>query len=186
MSRNSKSPLYRDTAGFTLVEMIVVLIIISVLALIAAPGWLSFMNNRRAEAGREQIFQLLRQAQDQAIRSRQTQVVNFINTTNPPTVQALGTTQELDDGRAERSPDDQPFLGLQVINSSGPCAANAAGCVIFDEKGNIKHENNNLGDNDGGIKIVVTSPPEGGSKRCVIVRTLLGALAKGSGEDECS
>jgi prepilin-type N-terminal cleavage/methylation domain-containing protein len=180
----SKFAPYRSAPGFTLVEMIVVVMLASILALIAAPGWLSFANSRRAEAGREQVFQILRQAQSQAIRSRREQVVNFLAPANElPVVEVSGISQRLDG----QNPDNQlnpNLMKLEVSpNAKTGCSSNAIGCVVFNDRGNIKLDDNDLGD---GIIIAVTSPADNGSnngKRCVIVKTLLGAMLNGRGEE---
>jgi prepilin-type N-terminal cleavage/methylation domain-containing protein len=177
----SKFAPYRSAPGFTLVEMIVVVMLASILALIAAPGWLSFANSRRAEAGREQVFQILRQAQSQAIRSRQEQVVNFLAPANElPIVEVAGISQRLDG----QNPDNQlnpKLMKLEVSpNAKTGCSSDAIGCVVFNDRGNIKHDD--LGD---GIVIAVTSPADNDSnnRRCVIVKTLLGAMLNGRGEE---
>lgn len=179
----SQRVLYRSTDGLTLVEMIVVLMIAAVLALIAAPSWLSFMNSRRAEAGRDQVFQILRQAQSQAIQNRQVQVVNFVTPTNAiPIIKTSGVSQRLD-GQMTDSNLNPKMMGLQVLNgASNSCSSDAQGCVVFDDRGNVKRDSNTLGEE--GIKVVITSPASTGSKRCVIVKTLLGAMQTGSG-NEC-
>lgn len=179
----SQRALYRSTAGLTLVEMIVVLMIAATLALIAAPSWLAFANSRRAEAGRDQVFQILRQAQSQAVQSRQAQVVNFLTPANAlPVIQTSGISQRLD-GQMTDNNLNPKMMGLQVLNgTSNSCSSGAQGCVVFDDRGNIKRDSNTLGDE--GIKVVITSPASTGSKRCVIVKTLLGAMQTGSG-NEC-
>lgn len=175
----SKQPSYRSTSGFTLFEMIVVLVIASVLALIAAPGWLGFMNNRRAEAGKEQVLQLLRQAQVQAIRTRRNQVVGFKMADGQlPIVETSGVSQRID-GQVTGNVNPKT-IGLEIINGGGGCPSGVTGCVPFDDRGNIDRDD--IGD---GIKLVVTSPAGNqGSKRCVIVQTVLGAMISGKG-DEC-
>lgn len=169
-----------STTGFSLAEMLVVIVIAGTLALIAAPGWLSFANSRRADAGRDQVLQLLRQAQSQAMQSRQTRVVNFITPANKlPSVQISGIDQQID-GQVPNATDAKLF-GLKVIdgNTTG-CGGGAASCVIFDDRGNVKRPNNDLGDK--GIRVVITSPADNaGSRRCVIVKTILGAMEKGKG-----
>ncbi|QYO62845.1 Tfp pilus assembly protein FimT/FimU [Leptolyngbya sp. 7M] len=182
----SKLAPYRSTAGFTLVEMIVVIMLAVILALIAAPGWLSFANSRRAEAGREQIFQLLRQAQTQAIRSRQNQVVNFIAPPDQlPAVKIAEDIVQPIDGQDPNSQGNANLLKLEVSsNAKVGCAPDAVGCVVFNDRGNIAIEANDLGEN--GIVISVSSPADNtniNSRRCVIVKTLLGAMATSSGED---
>lgn len=178
----SRQALNRSTAGLTLVEMIVVLMIVSILALIAAPSWLAFMNSRRAEAGQDQVFQILRQAQSQAIQTRQAQVVEFVSPTNElPIIKTSGISQRLD-GQMTGETLNPKMMGLQVLNGGGGgCSSGAQGCIVFDDRGNIKRDDSTLGEE--GIKVVVTSPAGNGSKRCVIVKTLLGAMQTGSGDD---
>ncbi len=175
----SKPALRHSITGFTLVELLVVIVIAGVLAAIAAPGWLSFANSRRADAGRDQVLQLLRQAQSQATQSRQAKIVNFITPTNNlPSIQIAGIDQRID-GQVPNVKDSKLF-GLKVINGNvAGCEGSATSCVIFDDRGNVKRPNNDLG---SGIKVVVTSPADNaGSRRCVIVKTLLGAMEKGKG-----
>ena len=44
-----------SSSGFTLIEVLVVVIIIGILSAIAAPGWLAFINNRRISTMRGQV-----------------------------------------------------------------------------------------------------------------------------------
>ncbi|HEY9604838.1 MAG TPA: prepilin-type N-terminal cleavage/methylation domain-containing protein, partial [Allocoleopsis sp.] len=52
-----------ENAGFTLVELLVVIVLMGVIAAIAAPGWLSFVSQRRANAVNDYIFRSLKEAQ---------------------------------------------------------------------------------------------------------------------------
>jgi prepilin-type N-terminal cleavage/methylation domain-containing protein len=187
-----KSPMYkarRSTVGFTLFELLVVVVMASILALIAAPSWLTFVNNRRADAGRDQILQSLRQAQTQALQTRQRQAVNFVTPANALPVIRTGSIDQTLDGQVQADKRTSKTYGLDIINNitSAGCAADAKGCVIFDERGNIDIGDNEPPAEDKGImKIVVTSPVGGGSTRCVIVSTILGSMQNGVGREECS
>jgi prepilin-type N-terminal cleavage/methylation domain-containing protein len=162
-------PSRHSKGGYTLVELIIVIVIVGVLAAIAAPGWLAFMNSRRANAARDQVFQALRQAQAQALRGKESQAVVF-TTAALPTVNSLGVTQPIGDGQL-----DANAVGLRVRNG-----ATTINSVEFDANGNLKATDLD----EQGIKITVTVPPNTGAKRCVIVQTLLGAMRAAS-DAEC-
>ena len=49
-------------AGFTLLEILVVVVMSGILVAIAAPSWLQFMTNREVEAARNEIYAGIRQA----------------------------------------------------------------------------------------------------------------------------
>ncbi|MGB7086626.1 MAG: prepilin-type N-terminal cleavage/methylation domain-containing protein, partial [Phormidesmis sp.] len=53
-------------AGFTLIEMLVVVIIIGVLGSIAAPSWLSYLNRQRVTTVRDELKAVLKEAQTKA------------------------------------------------------------------------------------------------------------------------
>jgi prepilin-type N-terminal cleavage/methylation domain-containing protein len=166
----SKATLRQRTAGFTLIEMIVVIVILSVLASIAAPGWLAFANRQRAIAARDQVLQELRFTQAQAKRTREDQTLVLDPTADPPTITSPGSSaQPLGDGRT----------GLIQLQSS-------VTEIHFDKDGNlVDEEGNPPADNLFPIKIVVTAPPTTGAKRCVVVETLLGAT-RTAGDSECN
>jgi prepilin-type N-terminal cleavage/methylation domain-containing protein len=162
----------QSTSGYTLVEMIVVMVIVGVLSAIAAPGWLAFMNSRRANAARDQVAQVLRQAQAQARSSKSEQTVIFNPAANPPTITALGVTQRIGNDQLEAN-----SVTLQAKNGGADITQ-----VKFDSNGYIKDLD--IDETTGtGLKITVTVPPATGAKRCVVVRTLLGAMGSADGTD---
>lgn len=177
----TKQSSIRTTAGFTLFEMLIVIVIASILALIAAPSWVGFTNNRRTEAARDQVFQILRQAQTQAQASRRQQVVNFITTPGSlPSISSGGVTQPVDAQTGNQS--NPRLIGMTVSNgNTNGCGPGASSCVIFDDRGNIRRDDNQLGEE--GIKVVLTSPADNrGSQKCVVVQTLLGAMRTDRGD----
>lgn len=60
----------KPQTGFTLPEVLIAVVIIGILAAIAAVGWQSFWNARVLTAAQDEVFQAMRQAQIQAIRTR--------------------------------------------------------------------------------------------------------------------
>ena len=59
-------------AGFTLLEILVIVVMVGILAAIAAPSWLQYLANRQVEAAQDEIYQGIQQAQTQAIAQRRT------------------------------------------------------------------------------------------------------------------
>jgi prepilin-type N-terminal cleavage/methylation domain-containing protein len=184
--RISKPAPSHSNAGFTLFEMLIVIVIAGILALIAAPGWLSFANNRRAEAGRDQVLQVIRQTQAKALQTRRSQAVDFFTATNPPEMRVAGVSQPLG-AQLPSAQQGRTSFGLAVVgNANTGCSTGATGCIVFDERGNVvTAEGEPPTEEEGIMKIVITSPAGSGAKRCVIVRTLLGAAQNGSG-NECN
>ena len=59
-----------QAAGFTLIEVLVVIVIAAVLAAIAAPSWQGFLNRQRVSAVKSDLLQTLKNAQQNAIQHK--------------------------------------------------------------------------------------------------------------------
>ena len=82
-----RTRLKRSIGGFTLLEMLVVIIVIGVLFAIAAPGWDTLLSRQRVSAAREQVVQTIRVAQSDARRSRSPRAVVFdMSTASKPRI----------------------------------------------------------------------------------------------------
>lgn len=159
----------KSTAGFTLIEVLVVIIMAGILSAIAAPSWLSFMNRQRVNAAQDQAFQALRKAQANAIREKRTWEVSFQEndkrlqwSTHIDSDAGVVLWQDLPEGNADR-------IKIESSNLSTTCKAGQY-CVKFQDRGIVDED-------VAGKHITFTTVDErDGPKRCVYVATILGSL----------
>ncbi|OYD96675.1 prepilin-type cleavage/methylation domain-containing protein [Nostoc sp. 'Peltigera membranacea cyanobiont' 210A] len=205
-NRPSTNGYNQQDAGFSLIELIVVLLLVGILAAIAAPGWAAFVNRQRINKFNDAVFAALQQAQREAKNKKLSYSVSF---------RKNSTTQEVaiyrtDIGISTWKPlgtdvgvsSDKFLLGTNLnsttentADSTVSYSLNASAKITFDYMGTLPNASFGTpiapSTEPPGLKIVVAVPssanPASASsvKRCVIVKTLLGSMLTAK-DDKCS
>ncbi|MTJ54392.1 prepilin-type N-terminal cleavage/methylation domain-containing protein [Anabaena sp. UHCC 0253] len=190
-----------QNAGFTLIEMISVALIIGILSAIAAPGWLGFVNRQRLNKASDGLLSAVRQAQTEAKNKKLSYSVSFrVNNDIPeyivynyapttlkpaPTTgwNPLGDTLEL---KARQVFIYTNLTSLTAYNTTTATpsdivtTAKGEGTITFDYLGALANKADNSVINEP-LKVMVAIPQATGDaagdlKRCVIIEGLIGGM----------
>ncbi|MBD2679907.1 MULTISPECIES: Tfp pilus assembly protein FimT/FimU [Nostoc] len=196
----------QQDAGFTLIELIVVVLLAGILAAIAAPGWVAFVNRQQLNKANDAVLATLQNAQREAQKKKLSYSVSFQkNSTTQNFEVAIYPTKKSDGSNlafaeistwkplgADVGVSSDKFLirtNLSSENTAGSSVSDTLSTsakMTFDYMGTLTNANFGTvtppATEPPGIKIVVAIPdrqnPSSASsvKRCIIVKTLLGSM----------
>jgi len=193
-----------QNAGFTMAEMIVVLFMIGILSVIAAPGWSAFINRQRLNQANGAVASVIQETRLQAKSTKGTYSISFrVNNnipeyiiypgiptttpiTNPPADSvwiALGDTMTLRSREVFLYTNLNPLTEYNTTTTDRQIVQTTPGegTITFDSQG-VLANNSGGAVSDTPLAIMVAAPVSttdnkaSSLDRCVIIQTLIGGI----------
>ncbi len=149
--------------GFTLLELVTSLAIAGIAVAIAAPSYIGWANTQKLKAANEQVFRVLHQARDRAVRQNRSQQVSFRESGN----------------RVEWSihPKDSPAIAWKQLP---PQVKLDAETTLRRQSGMYVLQFNDYGEVNGQLgRVTFSLAQQPRQKQCLMISTLLGKIRQG-------
>ena len=165
----------RKSQGFTLIEVLVVMVMVGVLTAIAAPAWSGFINSQRMNSSQTLVLQAIKTAQSEAKTRKVSDSKNSSGTRTRITFKSNAI--RLDNVKANAGKDQKVEDGITLsVTSSGTLPVSGSDKYLeFDSRGFLPPTQSGL------VPICVNLTNSTGKNKWIKIQTLLGAVVTGEG-----
>jgi len=171
---------YHEILGFTLLEVLVVLLIAGILTTIISPSWLGFFANQSLNSAQTQAFIAIKQAQSNAKRSQTIWQVSFRNTEAiaqyaiHPAPKSVTTTEYWN-----TLPWQNFQGGVRIIDSNDEQSRTTFTRVSIADPDVYRVQFKPQGSLNGALGKITFGVSNSNLRKCVVVSTILGATRLG-------
>lgn len=165
-SRSRRKPRFQNSkqAGFTLLEVIIVVTIISVLMAIVAPGWLRFLDTQRLISAQSVVYQGMQEAQGKAQQNHVDWQFSIRDVSGFVEWGTHSGTTDIGDVTWKKL----SHFSIQIDEETTlQQFGTAAHTIRFDQKGNVASRRG---------RVTLSSKRFDSIKRCVYASTIIGAF----------
>ncbi len=181
-SQNNKKDNFISSAGFTLLETLITLVIVAILFAISASTWTALLNNQRLNQGNQKVFSLFQDTKTKARKQNQSYQLRFRNNTNNGLQYIIVSENATPDDREWQNLFDNKKDSVELyFYSPNTTNINELKIQTFNYQGVPADEILDVS------KRIIVKPKDGqpinqSSLKCVIVEDLLGTLKVESDE----
>jgi prepilin-type N-terminal cleavage/methylation domain-containing protein len=162
------------TAGFTLQESLIVMVIVALLAAIGAPSLMGFFQRRQLATAQDMVYQGLRATQRDAMQTRQEQ--QFSIRQRDDHLEWASHSRSIHPSEVNHWMPLIDGVVFSDIDNTLPAAGDVR-YVRFNFQGDVQYR---LG------TVTLQSQSGGKARRCVVVSTLIGAMRRGENHSQAN